>query len=690
MATINFNAIDEDKNTSSNSVGTINFDAISQENKDTIQHVIDNPVITAPPAESQNVRSYLQGFLLGFEDEIEAGLRSIVPGSRPYEEIRDEIRQKLQAFQKENPKIAITQEILGALAPTALAFILPGGQALASARTGNLIQRAFPAMKWGAAEGAGVAYGTGEEGFLEDFSRTPIGGAIGTVFGGTAGVLMDAGGNLISKYMNKASQLLGNKASEPAAKILQDFAERLGKSPDQVLQGMLNGEIFADNATLHAIIKSMRSELPPPAIIDGEKANLNQVVDDTLVRRTRERKNAAREEMQSILAPDQGEADNIYKAYNMDRKTYQQQLNKLYDHVYEDAEELTPEIVDKLLETIQKFPNAGEIMQELYKAKGKLVPFFKVYKNGSIKITRMPTLKDAEDIRKQVNEAAQDAWQNNKQNLGGALNETEDELRQLLDNFSPSLRATRQQAHINLKAKDAWDEGKKAFSPSMGVDKLEVVMEQLLGSPTKQNAKVLQAFRHGVMHMIRKFTDKQPTFVVKVATEDSFENKIIRTVFPEESVEQVIKKAKVAGDARTTETQVKFNSITAPTLKGGKVLEKSARAATGDGLAAVNLISDLADELTPGLSDNQKMTLLKLLFSEDPNLVRAALVDSSKLAPLRNLINRFTGGISRGTQSAMSRQGGQAGGDVETGSTGLLSSMMNSGNDKNNEITLWK
>ena len=55
---------------------------------------------TQPTVEKAQFRSGFQGFTLGFGDELEAMVRSMA-SSRSYEEIRDEIRAKINAYQKE-------------------------------------------------------------------------------------------------------------------------------------------------------------------------------------------------------------------------------------------------------------------------------------------------------------------------------------------------------------------------------------------------------------------------------------------------------------------------------------------------------------------------------------------------------------------------------------------------------------
>ena len=86
------------------------------------------PAPTAP-VESQKLRTAASGLLMGWADELEAGVRAALLEDRPYEVIRDEIRQKVDAYQQANPGEALTMEALGAIAPTAAAFLIPGGQA---------------------------------------------------------------------------------------------------------------------------------------------------------------------------------------------------------------------------------------------------------------------------------------------------------------------------------------------------------------------------------------------------------------------------------------------------------------------------------------------------------------------------------------------------------------------------------
>ena len=105
---------------------------------DAVAATIEQGSVSTANVESQKLRSMAQGLAMGWYDELEAAVRVLAREGRPYEEIRDEIRAKVSAYQQANPGEALTFEALGVVAPTAAAFLIPGGQAAGAARAGSL------------------------------------------------------------------------------------------------------------------------------------------------------------------------------------------------------------------------------------------------------------------------------------------------------------------------------------------------------------------------------------------------------------------------------------------------------------------------------------------------------------------------------------------------------------------------
>ncbi len=79
------------------------------------------------PPERMPVRSMAQGLTFGFGEEIEAAIRSAIPGGPEYDEVRNELRSQLKRYQEAYPGEALTTELVGAFVPA----LLTGGAGVA-------------------------------------------------------------------------------------------------------------------------------------------------------------------------------------------------------------------------------------------------------------------------------------------------------------------------------------------------------------------------------------------------------------------------------------------------------------------------------------------------------------------------------------------------------------------------------
>jgi hypothetical protein len=361
---------------------------------------------------------------------------------------------------------------------------------------------------------------------------------------------------------------------------------------------------------------------------------------------------------------------NVYKAYTVGDDIAKTQERKLYKGAFDDAQELTPEIVDTISDAIKRFPNAKEVLGEIYQAKGGLVPFFKILDNGEVKILRMPTLEDAEIVRRGLAESTSGAFKSGRGALGEPLSELEKKLKQQLDDFSPRLKSTRQNASNIRRQRDAYKMGRGALSkPS---DELAVDMENLIGvSPTVENSQVLKAFRMGAMNALRH-RSKEPTYMRKVAEEGTKENSMMRTIFPEEKIEDLLEKAHISGQALNTKNVVLGGTTTSNQQQASGYLALATRAAQGDPSATLGLVSNIVKDLTPEMSHEQRTSLIQLLISEDPDFVRKALVDNSLMSTIQDKLGKFTGAFTRGAERAVQFESGKEGGDIGTGLMNLF------------------
>jgi hypothetical protein len=608
---------------------------------------------TTEEVPKQKLRANLQGWTLGFADEIEALVRSSV-SSKSYEEIRDEIRGKLDAYRKQNPKEALSMELLGALVPTAVAYLTPwpGDEAAASFHLAGVSSKI---LKRGAVEGSVAGYATGEEGMAEDLTRVIPGAAVGTVFSGLTTLALKPAGYLFNAVMTKAREKLGDQGAGQVADKLRELAASTGKSEDDLLKAIANGEILADDPALHNILTALNNDL-----------KVTTTVDDVLINRAKTKSDNAVETMQESLTPSTTKAqDNVYEGYIRSDKKAQSYTEDLYTDVWKDTPGINGEISDALKDAVAKQPNLTKALDEIYKLK-KMKPLLRIIKTGKnkgkVKFNRDPTLEDAEIIRRTIKEAQNDAFDGKRYMASRLLQELEENLKTKLDNFSDPLRVAREEAAIVFKSREAFKIGRTILGKD--ADEVAVILQDLMsGGIDRSNAEAIKALRAGVMTAIRDKVRKSPTFFNKASKEGEQLNEIFRRVFPDKNIDDVINKVKLAAKTKNTKDKVLSGSQTSgretAKLDAGTV----ASAASGNPSAMANIGFKLIGDLDPQLTAKQKNKLVTLLMSEDPDLIRKALIDPSWMAKIQAFINRAGTGMLKGSLKGINLEGANVAGN---------------------------
>ena len=147
---------------------------------------------TAPQqVEKQRGRAITQGITFGFGEEIEAAGRAalgaigLTEDDRGYTAIRDELREKLEAYRQAYPGEAITMELAGAIIPSLAT--LGAGAALSAGTTGARVAPTVArTTAIGAGEGGLAAAGFSEREGLERLADVPGGAVTGAAFSAVA------------------------------------------------------------------------------------------------------------------------------------------------------------------------------------------------------------------------------------------------------------------------------------------------------------------------------------------------------------------------------------------------------------------------------------------------------------------------------------------------------------------------
>ena len=249
-------------------------------------------------------------------------------------------------------------------------------------------------------------------------------------------------------------------------------------------------------------------------------------------------------------------------------------------------------------------------------------------------MTRMPTLEDAEIIRRALRDEASGLYQAGKGTRAEGFATAESTLKSQLDESYTGLEQVRSLARTRRLVRDQFEEGRKALSKD--ADEIEIVFGRLQES----SPEAADAYRAGVMAAINNRLRRSPQLMGRLADPDRQEGSILRAVFPEDQIEDVARRLEIAGRAKETEQQVLFGSQTAPQQAAAAQIgtrtsaEDILRMSQGDIFAMTQQAGRLIAQAAPNLNDRERMQVVEALMSQDPDLVRRALTDRDALGKL--------------------------------------------------------
>jgi hypothetical protein len=146
-----------------------------------------------------------------------------------------------------------------------------------------------------------------------------------------------------------------------------------------------------------------------------------------------------------------------------------------------------------------------------------------------------------------------------------------------------------------------------------------------------------------------------------LANEETGPGTALRLALPQDKAASVVQKIGTAERAQGASKYVLEGPSTAQTLMaprvGGavNVAEEASSALDGGLMAWARLIGNAADNIRPGLSDNQRLEVARIVLSTDPALVARALKDDSAAAKLMEATSRAVDMVVRaGTRGSAS------------------------------------
>lgn len=591
---------------------------------------------SAMPVESQKFRTAMQGATYNFADEIEAAVRSVLPeslGGGEYEAIRNELRQKLSAYKEANPAEALSYELAGALVPAIGMMAVPGLQGGGALRLGTIA----------GAEGLGSYFGQLDE--VDDATALDAGLATGisAVGGPLAQKGLSAAGAGGSKLIKFVRGRFGDAPATAVQSELRRLAEATGQSVDEVIQDVMDGRIMAENRTLQASIRALRSQ-------GGGAA---REITEQLPARRQATRAAAMEGMQEGLAP--GMSGNVIKAMKATDEELGRLEREAYKAVFGGIPNVNTALAREMESILGRFPDARAAMGRIYR-KRNTVPLWDEERNI---LRRMPNLEDAEILRRLIDDEASVLFRGGSGTEGAATADIANAFRKMLDDAYPDVRSVRADAAVRREMRDQFAAGQKALS--MNADALDVAFDEVKG---KGDAAV-RAFRAGVMDAIRNASRRRPALMGRLADPERQEGAVLRVVFPDEGVEQIQKRLEIAEGSQDLYGKVFQNSMTAPEQAARSLMGTGDISAfemremlTGNPAALISGLGKMISNAMPQMSDADRTSVARVLLSDDPQLVMRALTDNTQLDKLLAKIQQIVNAGAAGARTGVAQQTG--------------------------------
>jgi hypothetical protein len=614
--------------------------------------------IEVEAAPRERTRTAAQGLTLGTADEIEAAARATATSvasmlgfnvnDRSYDDVLNEIRGGLKAYQQARPIEALAYEAGGAaipaLAAVAAAPFTGGSSTAAVAPTlGRL-------AGIGALEGGAYAFGTGEGGFAERAARVPGGAATGAVGGTVAGGIARAAGGAVNALTDATRRIVGNRGSSIVENEIQRLATQTGKTADEIAADVLSGRILAENETIKAAVRSYRA--------GGGEAST--IITQAMTPRPAQTRGQAMDEIRQYLSD--VNAPSALRAQRADEEAAKVAERAAYAPFKTiDAPEPVSREVLSALETV---PEAIGEVNKMFRGLVSVTPPANGIGPANVTFTRPITIDEAERVRRAISNSASAEYRAGYGGAGEVFSETEKGLRGVLDVASPELGAARATAAGVRGQRDAFEAGQTALAGD--------VNEKLLAFSKITDPQQIEAYRAGLMAALeaRAATGSRQSMIRNLADPNLKEGRILREVLPQDAIDDVLNKLETARASQVTTDYVLGGSPTAETTMEaarqgmGFSLADVTGLLSGSPEAMVNVASNIASRFTRDLTDAERARVARILVSEDPDLVRRAISDDGAMAALQKRVQELTAAGAKGAGRAGTVVGAQPGANL--------------------------
>lgn len=591
---------------------------------------------------SERGLAFKQGISFGAADEAEAWLRSQF-SDKPYDEVVADLRSRLKEYRQAKPGESMGFEIGGAALPSIAAAVLTGGSGAATQYPA--ITRFAQIVGMGAVEGGGYAFNTGEGGAAERLERVPggmVSGVLGAGAGWAAGAALGAG---FRGLVNTARRKLGDRAADVVEREIRKAAQDGGYVNDQqLIDDIVNGRVLADNKTVASVARAWRAQ--------------SAEADGILRKGLSGRPDKLRGEMMDYLQDNMDAPGNARQVFGMSDDAARAAEGAEYNRIFaanpgpvDDATTAT------LMDAYKRVPAAKKELDKLFRAQTGESPFFRETDQG-FEFLRKPTLSEAEVMRRAIGQSATREFASGGGDVGRAYGGVESGVRQNIDDISPDLAAVRSRWSGIEKTREAFQLGQKGL---LNADQTAIDFAAAM----EQGDAAVKAYRAGIVDSIRRTatTGSRKSIPANIVDENTKLGQVLRTVFPEDDLDELLRRATNATDSQFASNEILGGPQTAITQ--GRIAEQGISAAetafdalTGGPREWLRLAGQAVKSTNPQLTPAQAAQAAKLVVETDPHIVARALTDTSKMDELYNAATRAAMQIKNSGQNIGAATGG--------------------------------
>ena len=625
------------------------------EKSDAVQEIFD----TVKPRRVG--RAALQGATFGFSDEaiaaasnplaaMSAAISGETEASAPYYETLESERRKLDQFSEQYPVGAAISEFSGAAVPAVAATVFSGGSAapVTGTRMAQMLKSGGQAAKVGAIEGGLYGFGTGEGGIQDRLTSSAAGASLGLVFSPLAQAATYPIAVSANALIDTAKAVFGNRGGKAVEAELQRLAEGTGDSIDVIAQRVADGEIMAENETLRMTVRSLMSK-------GGQGETMVRNIFDPKTGRPQQTRSEAMAEIENYLARDPKFAGQNPKKI---QQNFDAEVKKAEGEAYSKVPGFQSPANLDVAETIKNAANQySEIANELNTfitgtSKGtKLIE--KV--DGKWVLLRSPTLEEGEAARRYFREKSRDTFGKPVSRL---YSDVRNELESLLNKESETLASVRKDASKVRNARDAYNYGLNILNRSS--DDVDLFLADII-----DDEAAIKSLRAGSLAHIRQKIEQAggTNLMNKLQDETTREGKVFRAIFPKEQFDETLASIERAARSQSAMGDI----IKGPTT--ALVQEASKRTGSEINLEDLTNITNpmtvlrvgnkIAKQLDEGLTEKQRIKVLEVLLSEDPDVVRRALLDDRGMKVFKEGVSRIAAAIREGLRRGATQQGVQ-------------------------------